>query len=827
MTLIELLTDTEIKIPIIQRDYAQGRKNTKANSVRKNLINDIKICLSDKNKTIDFNFVYGTSIDEGGKKIFFPIDGQQRLTSLYLLHWFLDCNYKGKSGFEELKSFSYMTRSSSTEFFNILKEDKNIKKYAKKENLRKNLINDVAFKGDWINDPTVDAALNFLDDLSNDKDAKEFKEKANIYYDRLKGDAITFTHMTEGSGSDPEIRAAKSYLRMNARGKVLDPFENLKAMFDKIDDAIESKDALEPKIDFSTSYDTDYINKLYEKNTGNGNNLEVITEKINNDSLNCMKKIYNIFSQLKKGVFENLTEDEFIAEIYAYSQKKLEDTEKKLLEEYLNMVMRFFAFYDRKKYDQNLRDVLEKMFSVDVKNERDAIAVLFYIYCCGEKKIEMTPEKVDKLLYVLKNLQYEKWNNYIQNIFIFAEEAAKSTDVFEYFANEYTKPQFKDISLDDIDVRLKEQKIKSEIIAAHPILSYKFFDALESKDATRKIQYLLYIAGYWDNEKPNYGELLRYMKIAETYFMDNEKLLEYRKYFAIATYLDLLEKPEDINTKDSDNEHIWSNDYYFWNIDTSIKKDKLDTLKKFYDKMDSIKDYETKFKNLTETKYDTCWLKYAVMFDIPEVFTEPLRIENGIMKIVTTKYGEIRLDRFMLMKELELTMELNDLTKKREKSWEFSNGHEYWLEGERILVASDNDRKFQLQYDVKIIGVNDNKEKLDCLYSYDDSIYTIYEVTSNQYKFNKYIYDLAKEKTEFDNRVKEWKDYFTKNYKDQNSFLEVWRDKKEDNATWKPIRNRIRTFVPNEKVSDSERPNLDDIKFNGSSADSIIELKNI
>ncbi len=53
-----------------------------SNICRKNLIRDIKKCLENTTKKIDFNFIYGTVSGD----VFYPVDGQQRLTSLYLLH---------------------------------------------------------------------------------------------------------------------------------------------------------------------------------------------------------------------------------------------------------------------------------------------------------------------------------------------------------------------------------------------------------------------------------------------------------------------------------------------------------------------------------------------------------------------------------------------------------------------------------------------------------------------------------------------------------------------------------------------------------------------
>ena len=70
----------KIVIPIIQRDYAQGRKSAK--SIREKFLQALKKAVENQNITLDF--VYG-DIKDG---IFIPLDGQQRLTTLYLIHWY-------------------------------------------------------------------------------------------------------------------------------------------------------------------------------------------------------------------------------------------------------------------------------------------------------------------------------------------------------------------------------------------------------------------------------------------------------------------------------------------------------------------------------------------------------------------------------------------------------------------------------------------------------------------------------------------------------------------------------------------------------------------
>ena len=86
--------DGNIKIPLIQRDYAQGRPSKKITSIREKFIKDIY--------RLNLDFVYGAT---NGKR-FIPLDGQQRLTTLFLLHLYLD-GLRGKQN-EKLNFFSHM-----------------------------------------------------------------------------------------------------------------------------------------------------------------------------------------------------------------------------------------------------------------------------------------------------------------------------------------------------------------------------------------------------------------------------------------------------------------------------------------------------------------------------------------------------------------------------------------------------------------------------------------------------------------------------------------------------------------------------------------------
>ena len=82
MSFWQLIGRFKIEIPVIQRDYAQGRDNPRAIDVRKKIVKKIVDSLMESDKDVFFDFVYGRIDGE----VFIPFDGQQRLTTLFLLH---------------------------------------------------------------------------------------------------------------------------------------------------------------------------------------------------------------------------------------------------------------------------------------------------------------------------------------------------------------------------------------------------------------------------------------------------------------------------------------------------------------------------------------------------------------------------------------------------------------------------------------------------------------------------------------------------------------------------------------------------------------------
>lgn len=225
----EVVQLQKIAIPLIQRDYAQGRMDGDVNRVRSRFLSALYDAIT--NKPITLDFVYG-DIDEKG--IMTPLDGQQRLTTLFLLHWY--AAKKGNIAKEEsefLARFSYETRYSARYFCaELVKFCPSFN-----EKISAEIINQAWFPLDWKKDPTISSMLVMLDAI-NDK----FKDVEDIW-SKLKNGAITFYFLPiKDMGLTDEL-----YIKMNSRGKPLTLFEHFKAELEReirtLDDKTGNKNA--------------------------------------------------------------------------------------------------------------------------------------------------------------------------------------------------------------------------------------------------------------------------------------------------------------------------------------------------------------------------------------------------------------------------------------------------------------------------------------------------------------------------------------------------------------------------------------------------------
>jgi len=227
---ITFFTKHKIEIPLIQRDYVQG--SNLQSKKRNEFIDSLFDALLYEGKPCELDFIYGT--EENG--VFLPLDGQQRLTTLFLLHWFL-FNKSRLENLEEYKritdlyswnesEFRYKTRRSSTVFCEKLMEfmpeemDGTISEVLKQQSW---------YSESWDLDPTVNAMIDMLDAIGNKYNGLKDQMATEMLDKILSSKIINFDKLDMG-----KFKLNDSlYVKMNARGKQLTEFENWKAKFIK------------------------------------------------------------------------------------------------------------------------------------------------------------------------------------------------------------------------------------------------------------------------------------------------------------------------------------------------------------------------------------------------------------------------------------------------------------------------------------------------------------------------------------------------------------------------------------------------------------------
>lgn len=212
MTFWEFLDEYSLEIPKVQRDYVQGRHTDHAKKVREDLVADMKSALGDGNNLpLNLGFIYGKVSNQK----LLPLDGQQRLTLLFLVHIIAFAN--DATATDRLRKFSYETRHSSKRFIEELITYRNEVIFGKPS---ENILDAAWFQDEWEFDPTVQSMLIVLDllhlELSTLSDlAQKLTEKRKINF--------LFLPM-ENLGLEDSL-----YIKLNARGRPLTDWENYKA----------------------------------------------------------------------------------------------------------------------------------------------------------------------------------------------------------------------------------------------------------------------------------------------------------------------------------------------------------------------------------------------------------------------------------------------------------------------------------------------------------------------------------------------------------------------------------------------------------------------
>lgn len=255
---------SKIKIPMIQRDYVQGLDEKKLVPFLNTLINILsQQSETQQIETLSLNFIYG-NINEDG--VFEPTDGQQRLTTLALLTFYIYCRQKESDNNKTLnnpfKLITYATRQSAKKFCELLAKDEFKDKFDNSVVPSNVIKENPKYFSEYDEDTTISAMLKTLDNIHELIGKKDINNLAK----NISMINFQIFPMESFKLSDD------LYIKMNGRGKQLASFDNFKADYfkwleevcnnDNIDNLIPNSiesDKYKKLATLKRKFNTDYI----------------------------------------------------------------------------------------------------------------------------------------------------------------------------------------------------------------------------------------------------------------------------------------------------------------------------------------------------------------------------------------------------------------------------------------------------------------------------------------------------------------------------------------------------------------------------------------
>lgn len=463
----------KILIPMIQRDYAQGRRDDDTKRKRRDFLDSLYKAVTGQSG-INLDFVYG-DVTDNENQIMTPLDGQQRLTTLFLLYWYATKKEKiPNKEYSFLKNFTYETRDSSRQFCEYIIDFPPIFNCLLSEEIKEQ----AWFPFDWENDPTIDSMLVMIDDIN-----EKFAGVAYLWNALVNQKKITFYFLPiKDMGLTDDI-----YIKMNSRGKLLTEFEILKAELEK---------NIKP-------INVDYCTRISNKFDNVWNDLmwqytkpqcEIIDDILPSDYngfgvddafLNYFRFVCDIISYKEEGTINNRTKDySELVDLY-FNKDKCQDAEDHILflEEYFDCWIKLNDYSTPKEFFNDFvssehsewkvmkdeTDMLEKCLT-SIKSGDFNLPRKVFLYAVIEYlRHKDTIEKSDFLhrIRIINNLI----DNSKDNI-LFDRDDGRNTRIQTVLRQVDSIIQA-GVILDDIGpnfnaYQLEEEKIKIKYIEKHP-----------------------------------------------------------------------------------------------------------------------------------------------------------------------------------------------------------------------------------------------------------------------------------------------------------------------------------------------------------------------
>lgn len=566
----------KLVIPIIQRDFAQGRLNDDTNEVRNDFLDALYTYLKENRPNRDLDFIYGTlQKDKDDEHIhFIPLDGQQRLTTLFLLHWFLyqisndqtaKQLFKSKLLCENKSLFTYETRQSSTDFCDaLMRSDIDMNQLITIKDSENNdvpslsatLKNEPWFFRFWKTDPTVQSMLVMIDAIYH-----KFCNHAE-YFNRLideNNPIVTFIFM--------DLKEYKLtddlYIKMNSRGKPLTKFENFKAKFEQYIKKYDGQSMTrkfylkfanqEKEVNlqqyFSYNIDTKWTTLFWQYcKDGKQGNLDSYIE---NFIRVIITNHYASIVKLQSKKTSDYTFDVLInKENKSLSFSKYESTEALSKESVLSIVDSFDAIYNgnnkiahyiSKEYKAYFDE--EKMFKKAIENDLslpERMQFYAYIQYLVFHKEHLTG--INEWMRIIHNLTHpdntitDGNDDFARGIKSIAKLLPNAPYIIEYLQKESS-----------IDGFSKHQSME-ECIKSHLIVKENWKQIIEDAEKhpyfNGQIGFILEFSGIYDSYINNNNDII-WTEVDNLHFLQN-----FIRYTKIASFIfDLDEKGERFNDK--------------------------------------------------------------------------------------------------------------------------------------------------------------------------------------------------------------------------------------------------------------------------------------
>lgn len=298
-----------ILIPTIQRDYTYGSGTLETDRVLNNMLDNIKKSLfSDNEPEMTMNFVYGYREEQVN---YVPLDGQQRLTTLFLLYYYAALN-NDNGDFDSLRKFTYATRETTKNYcIKILENHIDILQDTAKTKSISSAIEDMPwYLPSFNNDPSIRSMQVVLDRIE-----KKFCDVKDSLWNKLvlTDCPVNFYILDFGLfGLSDDL-----YMKMNSRGKKLTEYEIFKSMLLKhIEKKLELKDY---KRDLALKFDNDWTDLVWE--TIGRPQTEDKLKNIDNAYILLMKLITRILAYIHNAPEDNIELSKQTIEAYMNDKK--------------------------------------------------------------------------------------------------------------------------------------------------------------------------------------------------------------------------------------------------------------------------------------------------------------------------------------------------------------------------------------------------------------------------------------------------------------------------------------------------------------------------